>query len=94
MKWFISQWVDGSMDTLTNTTFRGLSCPDYNSMNNLILKTVRGYIRLTHAHLFPCDRGLDVVAAAVWLKQRRSHLKYSGQMNAALENFIFHAVGL
>ena len=30
------------------------------------------------------DRGLDIVAADEWLKQRRSHRGYSGQMDDAL----------
>ena len=35
------------------------------------------------------DKGLDIVAADEWLKQRRSHRGYSGQMDAVLEKLYF-----
>ena len=77
------------MDTLTNLMFQGLSYPTHNNMNNLIIKTIRKYIRLTHAYLLAYDKGLDIVAADDWLKQRRSHRGYSGQMDAVLEKLYF-----
>ena len=89
MKWFICQWVDGSIDTLTNLMFQGLSYPTHNSMNNLTIKTIRKYIRLTHAYLLAYDKGLDIVAADDWLKQRRSHRGYSSQMDAVLAKLYF-----
>ena len=64
---------DRSMDTLTDLVFQGLSYPNHNIMNNLILKTIREYIRLAHAYLLAYDRGLDIVAADEWIKRRRSH---------------------
>ena len=72
MNWFIRQWVDRSMNTLTNLMFQGLSHPDYNTMNNLTLNTIRKYIRLTHKYLSAYDRVLDIVAADEWRKQQRS----------------------
>ena len=79
------------MDTLTNLMFQGLSYPTHNNMSNLTIKTIRKYIRLTHAYLYllAYDKGLDIVAADDWLKQRRSHRGYSGQMDAVLEKVYF-----
>ena len=59
------------MDTLTNLMFQGLSYPTHNNMNNLTIKTIRKYIRLTHAYLYllAYDKGLDIVAVDDWLKQ-------------------------
>ena len=73
MKWFVRQWVHGSMDTLTNLMLQGLSYPTPNNMNNLTIKTIRKDLRLTHAYLLAYDEGLDIVAADDWLKRRRSH---------------------
>ena len=47
------------------------------------------HIRLTHAYLLTYDKGLDIVAADDWLKQRRSHRGYSCQMDAVLDNLYF-----
>ena len=57
MKWFIRQWVDGSIDTLTNLVFQGLSYPNYNITNNLILKTVKGP---SGSHMHACKRTIEV----------------------------------
>ena len=81
--------MDGSIGTLTNLVFQGLSYPNFITTNNLLLKTVRKSIRLAHACLQACDRGLDIVAADEWLKQRRSHRGYSDQMDAALTKHYF-----
>ena len=77
------------MDTLTDLVFQGLSYPNHNIMNNLILKTIREYIRLAHAYLLAYDRGLDIVAADEWIKWRRSHGGYCGQMDAGMEILYF-----
>ena len=81
--------MDGSIGTLTNLVFQGLSYPNFITTNNLLLKTVRKSIRLAHACLQACDRGLDIVAADEWLKQRRSHRGYSDQMDAAFTKLYF-----
>ena len=51
--------------------------------------TIRKYIRLTRAYLLAYDKGLDIVAAEEWLKQRRSHRRYSGQMDDVLDKLYF-----
>ena len=51
--------------------------------------TIRKYIRLTRAYLLDYEKGLDIVAAEEWLKQRRSHRGYSGQMDDVLEKLYF-----
>ena len=45
--------------------------------------------RLTRAYLLAYDKGLDIVAAEEWLKQRRSHRGYSGQIDDVLEKLYF-----
>ena len=89
MKLFIHQWVNGSMNTLTNIMLRGLRHPNYNTMNNLTLKAIRKYIWLTHKYFLAYDRSLDIVAADEWLKQRRSHWGYIGQMDVESEKLHF-----
>ena len=89
MKWYIRQWVDGSMDTLQRLMYEGLSYPEHDRMQNLSLTTIRKYIRLSWAYLHAYDKNLDIVAAGEWLKQRRSHRGYSGQMDAVLEMLYF-----
>ena len=89
MKWFIRQFVDGSMETLTRLMNEGLSYPNNDDMKNLTACTIRKYIRLTRAYLLAYDKGLDIVAAKEWLKQRRSHRGYIGQMDDVLEKLYF-----
>ena len=93
MKWFIRQFVDGSMETLTRLMNEGLSYPDNDDMKNLTACTIRKYIRLTRAYLLAYDKGLDIVAAEEWLKQRRSHRGYSEQIDDALEKLCFPCGG-
>ena len=92
MKWFIRQFVDRSMETLTRLMNEGLSYPDNDDMKNLTACTIRKYIGLTRAYLLAYDKGLDIAAAEECLKQRRSHREYSGQMDDVLEICIFHVV--
>ena len=92
MKWFVRQFVDGSMETLTRLMNEGLCYPDNDDMKNLTACTIRKYIGLTRAYLLAYDKGLDIVAAEEWLKQRRSRREYSGQMDDVLEICIFHVV--
>ena len=91
MKWFIRQFVDGSMETLTRLMNEGLSYPNNDDMKNLTACTIRKYIRLTRAYLLAYDKGLDIVAAEEWLKRRLtvSHRGYSGQMDDVLEKLYF-----
>ena len=62
-----------------------VSYPDDDDMKNSTACIIRKYIRLKRAYLLAYDKGLDIVAAEEWLKQRRSHWGYSGQMGGVLE---------
>ena len=66
-----------------------VSYPDDDDMKNSTACIIRKYIRLTRAYLLAYDKGLDIVAAEEWLKQRRSHRGYSGQMGDVLEKLYF-----
>ena len=89
MKWFIRQFVGVSMEILTRLMNEGLIHPDADDMKNLTACTIRKYIRLARAYLLAYDKGLDIVAAEEWLKHRRSHRGYSGQMDDVLEKLYF-----
>ena len=62
-----------------------VSYPDDDDMKNSTACIIRKYIRLTRAYLLAYDKGLDIVAAEEWLKQRRYHRSYSGHMGDVLE---------
>ena len=64
-----------------------VSYPDDDDMKNSTACIIRKYIRLKRAYLLAYDKGLDIVAAEEWLKQRRSHRGYSGQMDDVLKKF-------
>ena len=66
-----------------------VSYPDDDDVKNSTACIIRKYIRLTPAYLLAYDKGLDIVAAEEWLKQRRSHRGYSGQMVDVLEKSYF-----
>ena len=65
-----------------------VSYPD-DDMKNLTACIIRKYIRHTRAYLLAYDKGLDIVAAEEWLKQRRLYRGYSGQMDDVLEKLYF-----
>ena len=66
-----------------------VSYPDDDDMKNSTACIIMKYIRLVRAYLLAYDKGLDIVAAEEWLKQRRSHKGYSGQMGDVLEKLYF-----
>ena len=67
---------------------RGLHHPDYHTMNNFILKTIRKYIWLTHKYLLSFDISLDIFAADI-VKHWRSHRGYIGQMDGESDKLYF-----
>jgi hypothetical protein len=92
MKWYVRQWVDGTMVTLAKLMREGLSYPDDDGIamtNNLSLAIVRKYVRLTWAYILAYNEGHDLLSADEWLKQRRSHRGYAPTMDDKLEALYF-----